>query len=63
MLCIKNKVSENCLYLCGSNKPSLHSSQTTGSYLFRYDLENNLYPKHIGEINFSKILEELEGKI
>ena len=33
--------TEKSLYLCGSNKPSLHSSQTTGSYLFRYDLENN----------------------
>jgi len=33
--------TDKSLYLCGSNKPSLHSSQTTGSYLFRYDLENN----------------------
>jgi hypothetical protein len=33
--------TEKSLYLCGANKPSLHSSQTTGSYLFRYDLENN----------------------
>jgi hypothetical protein len=33
--------TDKSLYLCGSNKPSLHSSQTTGSYLFRYDLDNN----------------------
>ena len=33
--------TDKSLYLCGSNKPSLHSSQTTGSYLFRYDLEND----------------------
>jgi len=33
--------TEKSLYLCGSNQPALHSSQTTGSYLFRYDLENN----------------------
>ena len=33
--------TDKSLYLCGSNKPSLHSSQTTGSYLFRYDLDND----------------------
>ena len=29
------------LYLCGSNKLLLNSSESTGSYLFRYDLEDN----------------------
>lgn len=29
------------LYLCGSNKLSLNSSESTGSYLFRYDLDDN----------------------
>ena len=33
--------TENSLYLCGSNKVSLNSSESTGSYLFRYDLDNN----------------------
>ena len=33
--------TENCLYLCGSNKIASNSSETTGSYLFRYDLEDN----------------------
>lgn len=33
--------TDKSLYLCGTNKASVHSSQTTGSYLFRYDLENN----------------------
>ena len=33
--------TENSLYLCGSNNISLDSSETTGSYLFRYDLDNN----------------------
>lgn len=29
------------LYLCGSNKLLLNSSESTGSYLFRYDLDDN----------------------
>ena len=29
------------LYLCGSNKLLLNSSESTGPYLFRYDLEDN----------------------
>ena len=33
--------TENSLYLCGSNKISFDSSETTGSYLFRYDLDDN----------------------
>ena len=33
--------TDKSLYLCGSNKISLNSSETTGSYLFRYDLEDN----------------------
>jgi hypothetical protein len=33
--------TNSSLYLCGSNKVSLNSSETTGSYLFRYDLEDN----------------------
>ena len=33
--------TENYLYLCGSNKVFLNSSESTGSYLFRYDLEDN----------------------
>ena len=31
----------NSLYLCGSNKVSINSSESTGSYLFRYDLDDN----------------------
>ena len=33
--------TQKSLYLCGSNKPALNSSETTGSYLFRYDLADN----------------------
>ena len=33
--------TENSLYLCGSNKVSINSSESTGSYLFRYDLDDN----------------------
>ena len=33
--------TENSLYLCGSNKISFDSSETIGSYLFRYDLDDN----------------------
>ena len=33
--------TDKSLYLCGSNKLYLNSSESTGSYLFRYDLEDN----------------------
>ena len=33
--------TQKSLYLCGSNKLLLNSSESTGSYLFRYDLEDN----------------------
>ena len=33
--------TNNSLYLCGSNNQTLISSETNGSYLFRYDIENN----------------------
>ena len=33
--------TQKSLYLCGSNKLLLNSSESTGSYLFRYDLDDN----------------------
>ena len=33
--------TQKSLYLCGSNNLSINSSESTGSYLFRYDLEDN----------------------
>ena len=33
--------TDKSLYLCGANKPSINSSESIGSYLFRYDLDDN----------------------
>ena len=43
--------TQKSLYLCGSNKPALNSSETTGSYLFRYDLADNFKQPSVAPVS------------